>query len=140
MAIGAQGSGFAFGNAFQAMHILGISFEDILVTLRAGSVGDRPDNFRGTHRMWIVAVRAHRCLLAAFRYQSSMNTVFIFSEFFLVTSTARLPHTEGEIALAVDGCLGLAVGFGVQVGVTIFTTGTVMHRLGVGLGRDLQRK
>src|ERR1035437_7293672 len=123
MAIGAQGRGFAFGNAFQAMHILGISFEDILVTLRAGSVGDRPDNFCRTHRMWIVAIGAHRRLLAALRYQSSMNTVFILGEFLLVAGTARLPHGEGEIALAVDDGLCLAVGFGVQVGVAVLATG-----------------
>src|ERR1035437_10874873 len=122
------------------MHVLGIGLEDILVTFCARSVGDRPDNFCRTNCMRIVAIGAHRRLLAALRYQRSMDTVFILREFLLVAGTARLAQGEGEIALAVDDGLCLAVGFGVQVGVAVLATGAVMHRLSVGLARDLQGK
>ena len=106
VAITANGRAFPLGNSLEAMHILGIGLEYVLVTLRARGRRNWLMNLDGGLGMWIVAVRAQRsvlpAVLAAFLHPCRMDTVFVFGKILLVALPARLTHGEGIRPLTFD--------------------------------------
>ena len=140
VAAGADRRGFPLCDAFNAVHVLGVGLENVLVTSGAGRLLDRPDDLYRAQGMGIVAIRAERSLVVSRLDQRGMQAILVFLERLLVAFPAGSAHGDGIGPLAFDRLLDLAVGLRVDIRVTVLAIGLAVLRLLEGLGGNVQGK
>ena len=69
-----------------------------------------------------------------------MQSIFVSLEILFMALPARLAHAQGQLTLAGNFGLFLAVRLGFDAGMAVLALGVFVHGVDKGFGRNVQRK